>query len=92
MPPPLKDNMVEYEDGTAATVPQMAKDICCFLFWAQLKRWDELYSLTKKIFTVQAIWFTTAFWYYRRLKACEMAGSINKHTHIHTYTYTHKSD
>lgn len=34
MPPPLTDECIEYEDGTPATVSQMAKDICNFLVWA----------------------------------------------------------
>ncbi|CAM9240543.1 unnamed protein product [Chrysoparadoxa australica] len=33
MPPPLVDGAVEYEDGTPATVSQMAKDVTCFLQW-----------------------------------------------------------
>jgi len=31
MPPPLSDDMIEYEDGTPATVSQMAKDVTHFL-------------------------------------------------------------
>ena len=31
MPPPLSDDMIEYEDGTPASVNQMAKDIAMFL-------------------------------------------------------------
>eukprot|EP00922_Rhytidocystis_sp_ex-Travisia-forbesii_P058014 GHVS01085818.1.p1 GENE.GHVS01085818.1~~GHVS01085818.1.p1 ORF type:complete len:401 (-),score=64.40 GHVS01085818.1:514-1716(-) len=34
MPPPLEPDLLEYEDGTAATVPQMAKDVTQFLTWA----------------------------------------------------------
>jgi len=34
MPPPLNDGMIEYEDGTPATVSQMAKDVTMFLAWA----------------------------------------------------------
>jgi ubiquinol-cytochrome c reductase cytochrome c1 subunit len=33
MPPPLEDGQVEYEDGTPATVTQMAKDVTNFLAW-----------------------------------------------------------
>ncbi len=33
MPPPLSDEAVEYEDGTKATVEQMAKDLSAFLMW-----------------------------------------------------------
>merc|ERR1712007_246855 len=34
MPPPLFDNIIEYQDGTPTTVEQMAKDVTEFLFWA----------------------------------------------------------
>ncbi|MGH7156192.1 MAG: cytochrome c1 [Acetobacteraceae bacterium] len=34
MPPPLHDDLVEYTDGTKATVPQMAHDVVTFLYWA----------------------------------------------------------
>ncbi len=34
MPPPLDDDVVEYTDGTPATVDQMASDVVNFLMWA----------------------------------------------------------
>ena len=34
MPPPLSDEQVGYEDGTAATVEQYSKDVVHFLNWA----------------------------------------------------------
>jgi len=34
MPPPLSEGQVAYEDGTQATVPQMAHDVATFLMWA----------------------------------------------------------
>lgn len=33
MPPPLADGQVSYEDGTRATVDQMARDVSAFLVW-----------------------------------------------------------
>ncbi|SFH65684.1 cytochrome c1 [Albimonas pacifica] len=33
MAPPLSDDIVEYADGTPATVEQMAKDVSAFLMW-----------------------------------------------------------
>ena len=33
MPPPLSDELVEYEDGTPATVEQMSEDVSAFLMW-----------------------------------------------------------
>lgn len=34
MNPPLSDDLIEYADGTPATVEQMAKDVSAFLMWA----------------------------------------------------------
>ena len=34
MPNNLSDGLVEYADGTASTVDQMAKDVTTFLSWA----------------------------------------------------------
>lgn len=34
MPPPLSEDIVTYEDGTPATVEQMAEDAATFLMWA----------------------------------------------------------
>ena len=34
MSAPLTDDIVEYSDGTQATVDQMAKDVTTFLTWA----------------------------------------------------------
>uniref|UniRef100_A0A7S2KWM0 Cytochrome c domain-containing protein n=1 Tax=Leptocylindrus danicus TaxID=163516 RepID=A0A7S2KWM0_9STRA len=41
MPPPLMDGQVEYEDGTPATVTQMAKDVSVFLNWTAEPEHDE---------------------------------------------------
>jgi ubiquinol-cytochrome c reductase cytochrome c1 subunit len=34
MPKPLSDGQVEYTDGTPTTVPQYARDVVSFLYWA----------------------------------------------------------
>jgi ubiquinol-cytochrome c reductase cytochrome c1 subunit len=34
MPPPLSDDLIEYEDGHAATEHHMAEDVAAFLMWA----------------------------------------------------------
>jgi ubiquinol-cytochrome c reductase cytochrome c1 subunit len=41
MAKPLSDGQVTYEDGTPATVSQMAKDVACFLSWAAEPEHDE---------------------------------------------------
>jgi len=34
MPKPLSDGQVTYDDGTKASVDQMAKDVAAFIAWA----------------------------------------------------------
>ena len=41
MPPPLHDEMLEFDDGTPATICQMAKDVSHFMEWALAPRWNE---------------------------------------------------
>jgi len=41
MPPPLSAGAVEYDDGTEATLIQMAKDVSVFLAWSAKKDQDE---------------------------------------------------
>jgi len=41
MPQPLSDNSVTYADGTAATLPQEAHDVCTFLSWAAEPKMEE---------------------------------------------------
>lgn len=45
MPPPLFDDMVEYADGTAATVQQMSVDVTAFLAWAADPSMEERKNL-----------------------------------------------
>lgn len=41
MAPPLMEGLVEYSDGTEATVDQMAKDVTVFLAWAAEPKMEE---------------------------------------------------
>jgi len=41
MPPPLRANQVTYDDGTAATVEQMSKDVAAFIAWGTEPRQIE---------------------------------------------------
>ena len=68
MTAPLSDELVEYADGTEATVPQMAKDVTNFLVWAAEPELEErkrmgvkvvlfLLLLTGMLFAVKrAVW------------------------------------
>lgn len=45
MPPPLHDGGVTYQDGTAATIEQQAKDVVNFLQWAAEPEMEERKSM-----------------------------------------------
>jgi ubiquinol-cytochrome c reductase cytochrome c1 subunit len=49
MKAPLLDNLVDYDDGTAATVEQMAKDVTQFLAWAADPHMEERKRLGVKV-------------------------------------------
>jgi len=52
MPPPLAEGAVTYEDGTEATVSQMAKDVTIFLAWSSYMEQDERHLMGIKTFAV----------------------------------------
>jgi len=41
MPPPLSEGAIKFQDGTPATVDQMARDVVAFLHWAGDPKQDE---------------------------------------------------
>ena len=45
MPPPLIEGNIKYQDGTPATVDQMARDVTAFLHWAGDPKHDERKSM-----------------------------------------------
>mmetsp|Transcript_19799 Transcript_19799/g.26110 ORF Transcript_19799/g.26110 Transcript_19799/m.26110 type:complete len:298 (-) Transcript_19799:394-1287(-) len=63
----LEDGQVEYEDGTPATVAQMAKDVCTFLAWAaEPEHDDRKKGGLKWIFAVSVAILITG--YYKRFR------------------------
>nr|WP_313137474.1 cytochrome c1 [Paracoccus jeotgali] len=56
MPPPLFDDLVEYEDGTPATMDQMAKDVSAFLMWTA-----EPHMMARKKVGFVSVIFLTIF-------------------------------
>ncbi len=49
MPPPLSDDLVQFADGTPATVHQMAHDVAQFLMWAAEPKMEERKALGFKV-------------------------------------------
>ena len=67
MPPPLQDGQVEYEDGTPATVCQMAKDVTTFLTWAAEPEHDQRKKMGMQWFTAMCF-MAAAAGYYKRMR------------------------
>lgn len=67
MPPPLSDEMLEYSDGTFASVPQMAKDVSVFLEWCSNPWWDERKLLGYKTIATLAVIAASSGYYNRFL-------------------------
>jgi len=65
MPPPLTDGQVEYEDGTAATVSQMAKDVTAYLCWASEPEHDRRKRMGCQTMLALGVLFVFGAWYKR---------------------------
>jgi len=56
MPQPIYDSHVEYEDGTPATIPQMAKDVSEFIQWSSDPNMDMSAMWTFNLYIAFTIW------------------------------------
>ncbi|KAM7441231.1 iso-1-cytochrome c [Porites harrisoni] len=65
MAPALYNEIIEYEDGTPATVTQLAKDVCTFLKWAAEPDHDDRKRMGMKALTLLAL-LAAASYYYKR--------------------------
>jgi ubiquinol-cytochrome c reductase cytochrome c1 subunit len=64
-PPITEENLIEYEDGTVATVPQMAADVSTFLTWTAEPLNDERkFKMSKFMVGLAA---ASAFCYYYKV-------------------------
>ena len=55
MPAPLFEDMVEYQDGTAASIEQMSHDVSVFLAWAAEPTLEERHRLGVKVLAFLAL-------------------------------------
>lgn len=67
MAPPLSNDMVEYDDGTEASISQMAKDVATFLCWAAEPKHDERKRMGIKTMFVLGLMVFPAL-YHKRLR------------------------
>ncbi len=65
MPPPLSDGLVEYPDGTPATVDQMASDVTQFLAWLSDPTLEERKGVGLK-YMLFVLVMTGIFYAYKR--------------------------
>lgn len=61
MAPPLYDGMLEYEDGTPATVSQMSRDVVSFMRWMADKNMDESKRFGMKALVIVGMMLPIAF-------------------------------
>ncbi|KAF5907288.1 cytochrome c1, heme protein, mitochondrial-like, partial [Clarias magur] len=55
MAPPIYNEVLEYDDGTPATMSQVAKDVCTFLRWAAEPEHDQRKKMGLKLLMGSAI-------------------------------------
>jgi ubiquinol-cytochrome c reductase cytochrome c1 subunit len=66
MPQQLHAGIINFEDGTEASISQMAKDITTFLAWASEPTQDERHRIGLKVIFVSLLMWIP-FIYYKRL-------------------------
>jgi len=67
MPPPLAAGAVTYEDGTEASVSQMAKDVSVYLAWSSYLEQDERHLMGLKSFAALFA-MIGPFFYWKRFR------------------------
>jgi cytochrome c1 len=55
MPPPLVEGIIDYEDGTPATVENYARDVTAFMMWAAEPKMEERKRMGLKVLVYLSI-------------------------------------
>ncbi len=67
MPPPLSEGQVTYNDGTKASVDQMARDVVAFLTWAAEPKLEERHRLGFGVMAFLLVLAGLSYLSYRRV-------------------------
>ncbi|MGF1454100.1 MAG: cytochrome c1 [Alphaproteobacteria bacterium] len=67
MPQPLYDDLIEYTDGTPATIEQMSYDVTQFLHWAAEPKMEERKKLGLMVMIYLSIFAVLLYLSYRRI-------------------------
>ena len=67
MPAPLSDDQVTYEDGTPATLDQMAQDVTAFLMWTAEPKLEDRHKLGLKVMMFLVLFAGLLFATYKRV-------------------------
>ncbi|XP_033118209.1 cytochrome c1, heme protein, mitochondrial-like, partial [Anneissia japonica] len=62
MAPALYNEIIEYDDGTPATLSQLAKDVCTFLRWAAEPEHDQRKLMGMKMLMIMSVLVSVAFY------------------------------
>lgn len=89
----LYDGLVEYEDGTAATTSQMAKDVVEFLNWAAEPEMDERKRMGWKVMAIGSVLFAMSVWVKRYVfNGHECNPAINHADNLQKVQVVHHQD
>ena len=69
MAPPLMDGLVDYADGTQASLSQMAEDVTTFLAWAADPKMEERKRMGVKVMAFLIVFTFVMFWAKKRIWA-----------------------